>query len=268
VRATAGDIENSPRYTELLAPLHLGDELRAAIMSRSTCWGFMCLHRESSGRPFSQAECNYLNSILPHLAEGLRRALLLEQLPTAADTAGPGLLILAEDGSLISRTATAERWLAELAEVDWPGGLELPGPVYAVAASLRLAEHSRAGPTVLPVTRLQTSTGRWLTLHASRLSGTPGQIAIIVEPTSSHHLAPLIAQAHALTLREAEVMQLVLQGLTTGDIAERLCISPLTVQDHVKAIFDKVGVRSRSANWRHTYLPNTTSQAWCSSFAG
>ena len=38
---------------------------------------------------------------------------------------------------------------------------------------------------------------------------------------------------------------MVLQGLTTDEIAGQLCISQLTVQDHVNAIFDKVGVRSR-----------------------
>lgn len=253
VQATGGDIQNSPRYTELLVPLHLGDELRAAIMSGGTCWGFMCLHRESLGRPFSPAECNYLASVLPHLAEGLRRALLLEQLSTATDTAVPGLLILADDGSLTSQTAAAERWLAEMADVDWPAGLELPGSVYAVAASLRAAERSGAGPAAMPITRLQTSAGRWLTLQASRLSGSAGQIAIIIEPANSHDLSPLISQAYALSPREAEIMQLVLQGLTTAEMAARLCISPLTVQDHIKAVFDKVGVRSRRELVAHIF---------------
>jgi len=45
--------------------------------------------------------------------------------------------------------------------------------------------------------------------------------------------------------REAAVSGFVLRGLSTDDIARVLCISPLTVQQHVKAIFDKTGVRSR-----------------------
>ena len=58
-------------------------------------------------------------------------------------------------------------------------------------------------------------------------------------------LAPLLMAAYGLTDREKDVTHLVLQGETTTGIAGRLFISPQTVQQHLKAIFDKTGVRSR-----------------------
>src|ERR671916_165148 len=75
--ATKGELARSERYREMLAPMDLGDELRAALVAGSKCWGFMCLHRERSGPDFTPAEAAFLARLVPHLAEGLRNALLL-----------------------------------------------------------------------------------------------------------------------------------------------------------------------------------------------
>ncbi len=52
---------------------------------------------------------------------------------------------------------------------------------------------------------------------------------------------------------------LVCRGLSTREIAERLYITMNTVQDHLKSIFDKVGVRSRrelvASILQEQYLP-------------
>ncbi len=84
-------------------------------------------------------------------------------------------------------------------------------------------------------------------LHAARLSGASGerQIAVILEPAAPAEVAPLVLQAYGLTDREAQVGQLVLRGLSTREIADGLFIAALTVQQHLKAVFEKTGVRSR-----------------------
>jgi DNA-binding CsgD family transcriptional regulator len=51
--------------------------------------------------------------------------------------------------------------------------------------------------------------------------------------------------AYGLTAREQDVTRLILQGSSTTEIAQELVVSAHTVQQHLKSIFDKTGVRSR-----------------------
>jgi DNA-binding CsgD family transcriptional regulator len=247
--ATRGELAHSPRYQEILAPMDLGDELRAALVVGSKCWGFMCLHRERSSPNFTPAEAAFLAKLTPHLAEGLRTALLIgDGRVSSLALEGPGLVLLGDDLSLAAITPAAEGWLAEVAKSEWPGSLELPGAVYAVAARLLALErggHELAD--LMPRTRLRSASGRWLVLHASRLraAGTEGQIAVIFEEARPSEIAPLIVDAYGLTKREGEITQLVARGLSTAEVSKELHITPNTVRDHFKAIFDKVGVRSR-----------------------
>jgi DNA-binding CsgD family transcriptional regulator len=247
---TQGELIRSARYREILAPVDLGDELRAALVAGSKCWGFMCLHRERSSSNFTAAEAAFLEKLTPHLAEGLRTALLIGKVQAVVRAKpGPGLLLLGEDLSLAGITPAAEAWMDEMPESEWPSSSELPWSVYAVAARLLALERGggQASRDSLPRSRLRTASGRWLVLHASRLrtADTTGQIAVIFEEAHPAEIAPLIVDAYGLTKREGEITGLILRGLSTTDVSEALHIAPNTVQDHLKAIFDKVGVRSR-----------------------
>ena len=244
--ATGGEPAQSPRYRDILVAMGFGDELRAALTVGGACWGVMCLHRELAGPGFTPAEVAFLRRIRPHLAEGLRTALLLENAAPEVGEENPGLLLLADDLSLAAATPAAERWLEELA--DSPPTGKLPQAVLTVAARLQALERdSDATLDQMPRARIRARSGRWLVLHASRPAGpgAPGWIAVIVEVARPVEVAPLILEAYDLTPRERELAARILGGRSTGQIADELYISPLTVQQHLKAVFDKVGVRSR-----------------------
>lgn len=235
----------SPRYREIMGPLGLGDELRAALVADGHCWGYLCLHREQGPLGFTADEAATLARVAPHIAQAVRKSMLLHG-PDAGDELRPGIVLLAEDLGVVAMTPEAEHLLS-LVERPPRGGLPLPMAVYAVAAAFGAIESGTVPAAALPSTRVCTVAGRWLNLYASRLAGAPGSehIAVVVEPLAPRAAVPLLLSAYGLSEREADVARLVLRGQPTRAIADELHISEHTVQDHLKAVFDKTGVRSR-----------------------
>ncbi|WHZ21327.1 MAG: Two-component transcriptional response regulator, LuxR family [Nitrospira sp.] len=64
-------------------------------------------------------------------------------------------------------------------------------------------------------------------------------------PASSTRTPDLPKWPDGLTEREREVVRLISEGLSNKDIADRLCISSITVRHHLTNIFDKLGVSNR-----------------------
>ena len=237
--ATGGAPESSKRYREIFWPLGLGDELRAVLRTDGECWGYICMHREGP-TGFSPVETTFVERIAPHLAAGFRLATLIGS--TRVDAASPpGVVVLREDGSPAAASTIAERWLDELgADRDRN---QLPLEVLAVAARLRGLEGTG---TPSPRLRVRTRAGRWAILHASWLGElSPRSVAVIIEEAAAADVLPVLLSAHGLTQQERRVTGLVCRGLSTDGIAAQLYVTTNTVQDHLKSIFTKTGVRSR-----------------------
>lgn len=85
-------------------------------------------------------------------------------------------------------------------------------------------------------------------MYASKFGRRPGAGRAFEAVQRSHGLlllASLIFAAYAFTPRESEVVTLMLKGAPAKQIASTLKISQYTVNDHIKAIFEKVGVGTR-----------------------
>jgi ATP/maltotriose-dependent transcriptional regulator MalT len=61
---------------------------------------------------------------------------------------------------------------------------------------------------------------------------------------------PVKTLPYGLTARELEVLRLVATGLTDAQVAEKLVISPLTASKHLRSIYSKLHLSSRSAATR------------------
>lgn len=243
--ATGGDPKRSPRHELAIVPYGGDQEMIAALRtSTGEVWGALGLYREPDRPMFDSSDFAFVEAVSPYLAAGARRGLLIGEASDPEGPEAPGLLVLGEDWSLESATPGVERWLHEL-----PGGEQsgrLPPAVLSVAGQAKRSASGTDTPGNLAFARVLSNTGRWIVLHgATLMSGASRRVAVIVEAAHPARIAPLLMAAYQLTEREQEVTRLVLQGHATTDIADSLFISAHTVQQHLKNVFEKTGVRSR-----------------------
>jgi len=135
--ATRGQRTGSARYREIMSPLGLGDELRAALVTPAGCWGYLCLHRADSPLGFTEAEVRLIGRLATHLGNGCRQGLKMPSYDGAAGA--PGVIVLHPDLTIAAITGEAERWLAHIADHPAEPG-RLPAAAYAVAAQLQRIE--------------------------------------------------------------------------------------------------------------------------------
>jgi DNA-binding CsgD family transcriptional regulator len=253
----------SIRYREFMVPNGFEDELRATFRTGDSVWGVVDLYRESATQPFTADEVDLVKSVSGIIAAALRDHVRTTT-PWLGRPTAPGLVVIDEQGRAVSSNAEARAWLRDL----WPCSasecepeplsldlvdmrdcsMTVPTPLFALAARARaVAEGRERVPARL---RLRDQRGRWLVLHASALSA-PGQtgggtVAIVIEAAKSAEVAPIIIEAYQLTARERDVLAAIARGESTAEIAAQLFLSPHTVRDYVKAVFEKVGVSSRN----------------------
>jgi DNA-binding CsgD family transcriptional regulator len=246
--ATAGHPERSRRFRELLTPAGFGPELRAVFVADGATWGSVILVRRAGRPEFEAREVELLASASALLARAVRRGLIAEASESTVATAeAPGVIELDSSGGLLRASSSADPLLAELSGSTFEAGVR-SAAIQTLASATRsaIASAGAAGAKVLPSAVVRTEAGTWLVLHGG-LVGAPrsGEVAVFIQRAHPTLVAPLLLKAYGLTEREQEVTQLVLRGATTVQVARRLAISPHTVNDHLKSIFEKTGARTR-----------------------
>lgn len=238
--ATRGQPATSWRWRNLLVPTGFDDALDAVLRVHGTAWGAVSLLHTAAQPSFTRADVEFITQVAPALAMGTRLGLLRTTGVTSSAERPLAVLTLDGDMTVVSETAAAAQWLADLADSNGHSGASLPASVQATASWACRAAGGEA------TARVRARSGMWAKIHAARLTGPSGlHVAVVMEPADEALIRPLLMHAHELTARERQVVDLVVRGRSTDQIATSLFISPYTVQDRLKTVFEKVGVRSR-----------------------
>ncbi len=139
-----------------------------------------------------------------------------------------------------------EPWAAGL-RGDWraaAAGWERVGDPYEQA--LELAASGEPAPTLEALRTLEDLGAHAAVRHVRRRLRELGVTRVPRRPTADTRAHPA-----GLTRRQADVLALIADGLTNAEIADELVLSVRTVDTHVAAILDRLGVRSRreAASW-------------------
>ena len=246
-QATAGRVESSTRVSELIKPYYgYGDELRGLFLDRDHLWGAVALFRATDDQPFRTDEIDFLSSLAEVLGRGVRAGLLASLAVSAPvdSPTGPAVMIIGDDDTVVQVNVGAGRWLSEL--VLGAAGAAPSGIIGSLVGAAR--RYARGACVHAPRARVRAANGLWLVLHATPLSprnGASSEVVVTIEEARPPEIVPLVVAAFGLTARERDVTTYVLQGSDTKEIAAALHLSAWTVQDHLKAIFEKASVRSR-----------------------
>ncbi len=246
---TEGDPSRSHLWLEVQRELGVVDLAVAPFGDRHGTWAMMELWRTEGS--FTPEELGYLGSLAPYVVPGLRSALArtFVDRPQQLLPVGPAVVVLDPDFRVRSQTAGAAAALLQLNPPDEPM-TPIPAAAYNVAGALVAAE--QGVPVGEPWSRVHLGGSRWVTVKADRMAATSGStpgaeqdIAVSIEPSTPTERTDLFARVHGLSARETEVLTLLADGLSSHEVADRLVLSEHTVNDHVKAVLEKAGARTR-----------------------
>jgi len=238
---TGGDITRSARWDEVLRPAGIGDVAVVACRDALGCWGWIEAYRDRADRPFDEQDLALLAAVGSSLGSALRRNALGVGSDGPVERT-PGVLVLDDGLTLRSWTAPAREWIDLLpaARLNAAWGI-LPTIIYPAATLARCGAGADRAHALL-----RGSDSRWVMIEAERLEGeSDGGLAVTLRAPTPVEILRLLSRIYALSERERDLVRLLLSGLDTRAVGERLHISAHTVQDHLKSVFAKTGMHSR-----------------------
>jgi DNA-binding CsgD family transcriptional regulator len=233
------EFRRRPLYGELYRATGSEDQLSIGIGKPPRFVG-VCVNRDRW--EFDARDRLMLDMLRSHLGAAYRAAserTLSQQIIAAGNL---GVVRLDMDGRSITVDDLARASLAEV-YTDWPPRSRmLPGDL---AAWVRVQRQNFEADPSAPLEPLMVE-HRHVRVQIRFVPGTLATGASLILRRNAHALTAAGIRQLGLSPREGEVLQLLVTGASSTEIAAALVVSPNTVSRHLHNLYQKLGVSSRT----------------------
>ncbi|MFH8793343.1 helix-turn-helix transcriptional regulator [Streptomyces sp. NPDC017941] len=238
---SAHEHRRSARLHEVMREVGHGSEMRLALVRGGRVRGGLVLFRRRGARPFSEPEAAAATRLAGPLAAALQGFVASKPLRVAPLTGPPGVAIVGGDDTIRAASPAIRSWMREHVLA---GGPDIDDEAL-FSALCNITHTARRTAEGTAASRLFTSRG-WVLLHAQPLDGLAGGDTVVtLQPASGNMLLPVAVEWYGLTPREHDVLRHLARGRPAKSIARVLGLSTHTVNDHMQAVYRKVGVAGR-----------------------
>jgi DNA-binding CsgD family transcriptional regulator len=240
---TVEELHELGLYQRVYRHIHVEYQLAVALAVKEPVTIAFALNRQHSD--FSDEDVAVLDMLRPHLVQAYRNAQLLTVLRGIDDVlaeSGRALVVLGNTG--VDARAAPRAQAALAAHFGEPRVGVLPEPVAEWIAEERRDTFDDGEPRIhrplVSVVGDRQLVVRFLPGGASR-----PDILAVDEDEPERLVAELTRLG--LTSREAEILAVMMRGISTAEAAQRLEVTPSTLNKHLQHIYRKLGVASRTA---------------------
>jgi DNA-binding CsgD family transcriptional regulator len=248
-------------YSDFLKPQSIHYQMSIYLKSKHRFLGVIGLYRPSNAKEFSSLDQAKANLMAPYLAGALEKSLISEQKneqdailnSILSDLPYPGILVLDRSLRPIYENQYAVRAIAHLNQArsgqNMPLGAlpkEIELPCQKLLRFTQLDEETEPPHQHLELT-CQPEKEK-LAIHLRLINPSAKNPLLLVYFAFEAYECDVLnrIRQYGLSQRQGEVVFLLSKGLTNKEIGNRLFISTYTVENHLKAIYEKMNVKNRT----------------------
>ncbi|OPY73658.1 MAG: Transcriptional regulatory protein LiaR [Syntrophorhabdus sp. PtaU1.Bin058] len=255
------DLIKSEYYNDFLEPQSIHYQMTIYLRSGGKLLGTLAMFRSKHEKDFSLHENAKGKLLASQLAGALEKSIYIDKVNKSKEVINSicpdlpykGLIVLDESLEPVYINEEARKTIPSLTEARelWEDSLfPLPKELYIQCKQLTERSKQRADASTGGKARiLDKNTGQTVStnLRLINYSRDSGLYLICMNQNDSGALLANHLKQFGLTRRELEVTVLVCEGFKNSEIGEKLFISEYTVENHLRSIYEKLGVKNRTS---------------------